>query len=208
MRGFARVAAAVPNCEVANVSANRESIRRLWQRAHDEHHAIVVFPELGLTGYTARDLFLDHHLLDEALAGLRWLAEDGKDLSPLAIVGLPLRVGNGVYNVAAAIQGGRVLAVVPKSHLPNYREFEERRWFRPGAEVAPGSTVVIGDDSVPFGPDILLQAEGMQKKVLGMQTLFEGMAVGIMDTIRRDSRNELLIFLTPRIVNRQEALVQ
>ncbi|MEM7158430.1 MAG: NAD(+) synthase [Myxococcota bacterium] len=169
MRGFARVAAAVPNCKVANVSANCESIRRLWQRAHDEHHALVVFPELGLTGYTARDLFLDHHLLDEALAGLRWLTEHGAELSPLAIVGLPLRVGGAVYNVAAAIQGGRVLAVVPKSHLPNYREFEERRWFRPGTEVAPDSTVVIGDHEVPFGTDLLLQADRAASLVLGLE---------------------------------------
>ena len=130
MRGFARIAAAVPICEVANVEANRRSILRLWQRAHDEGHAVVVFPELCLTGYTARDLFLDHHLLERARQGLGQLADEAESLAPLAVVGVPLHARGGVYNVAVAIQGGRVLAVVPKSYLPNYREFEERRWFR------------------------------------------------------------------------------
>ncbi|MCA9710900.1 MAG: NAD(+) synthase, partial [Myxococcales bacterium] len=129
MRGFVRIAAAVPTCEVAHVEANVRSTLSLWQRAHDEGHALVVFPELGLTGYTARDLFHDHHLLTAAREGLEQLAAQGQALSPLAVVGLPLRVGPGVYNVAVALQGGRALAVVPKSYLPNYREFEEARWF-------------------------------------------------------------------------------
>ena len=90
MRGFARIAAAVPICEVANVEANRRSILRLWQRAHDEGHAVVVFPELCLTGYTARDLFLDHHLLERARQGLGQLADEAESLAPLAVVGVPL----------------------------------------------------------------------------------------------------------------------
>lgn len=172
MRGFVRIAAAVPNCEVADVDANVEGTLSLWRRAHDEGHALVVFPELGLTSYTARDLFHDHHLLSAARDGLARLAHEGRELSPLAVVGVPLVVGPGVYNVAVALQGGRALAVVPKCFLPNYREFEEARWFRPGVEVPPGATVDLGDAlgrEVPFGTDVLLHAEGSPSLVVGLE---------------------------------------
>jgi len=171
MRGFVRIAAAVPTCEVAHVDANVGSILSLWQRAHDEAHALVVFPELGLTGYTARDLFHDHHLLTAARDGLARLAHAGRQLDPLAVVGLPLQVGPGVYNVAVALQGGRALAVVPKSFLPTYREFEEARWFRPGCEVEAGETIDLGPlgRAVPFGTDVLLQAEGEPSLTVGLE---------------------------------------
>ncbi|MEX1366436.1 MAG: NAD(+) synthase [Nannocystaceae bacterium] len=175
MRGFARVAAAVPTCEVGDVEANRRSVLGLWQRADREGHALVVFPELCLTGYTARDLFLDLHLLQQAEQGLAQLAHDGRELTTMAIVGMPLRARGGVYNVAVALQGGRALAVVPKSYLPNYREFEERRWFRPGSEVPTGSTVRLPglgaqpDHEVPFGTDLLLQAAGCPGLTVGVE---------------------------------------
>jgi NAD+ synthase (glutamine-hydrolysing) len=172
MRGFVRIAAAVPNCEVADVDANVAGTLSLWRRAHDEGHALVVFPELGLTGYTARDLFHDHHLLSAAREGLARLAHEGRELAPLAVVGLPLQAGPGVYNVAVALQGGRALAVVPKQFLPNYREFEETRWFRPGIEAPPGGTLDLGPDlghAVPFGTDVLLQAEASPSLVVGLE---------------------------------------
>lgn len=172
MRGFVRIAAAVPTCEVADVDANVEATLALWRRAHDEGHALVAFPELGLTGYTARDLFHDHHLLDAAQEGLARLAHAARELAPLAVVGLPLRAGPGVYNVAVALQGGRARAVVPKCYLPNYREFEETRWFRPGLEVPPGATLDLGPAlgaAVPFGPDLLLQADAAPGFVVGLE---------------------------------------
>lgn len=172
MRGFVRIAAAVPTCEVADVDANVEAALALWRRAHDEGHALVAFPELGLTGYTARDLFHDHHLLEAALHGLERLAHAGRELSPLAVVGLPLRAGPGVYNVAVALQHGRALAVVPKHYLPNYREFEETRWFRPGVEVPAGATLDLGPAlgrAVPFGGDVLLHADASPSLVVGIE---------------------------------------
>lgn len=178
MRGFVRVAAAVPECQVAHVPANTSSVRSLWQRAADEHHAVVVFPELCLTGYTARDLFLDRHLLDQAAAALIEFAEASAELTPLAIVGLPLRFGAGVFNVAAALGGGRVLAIIPKTYLPNSREFEERRWFRSGAEIPPGSTIELGGQQVPIGTDILLRARECPELVVGVE-LCEDLWVGV-----------------------------
>ena len=154
MRGFARVAAAIPVCRVADVQTNQARHLALWRRAHDAGAAVVVFPELGLSGYTARDLFHQRLLLDACQAALVELAAAGAGLAPLAVVGLPLRWGAGIYNVAAALHRGRVLGLVPKAYLPDYREFEESRWFRPGREVPAGSEA----GGVPFGTDLLFDA--------------------------------------------------
>ena len=169
MRGFARVSAAVPRCVVADVAANCEATLALWQRAEAEGSQLVVFPELGLSSYTARDLLHDSLLLARCREGLAWLAERGAGLRALALVGLPLRVGGALYNVAAALQGGRLLAVVPKSYLPAQGEFEERRWFRSGLALAPGSTLPWEDSAVPFGTDLLLHAEGEPELVVGVE---------------------------------------
>ena len=149
---------AVPECVVADTQANAEQTVALLKAADAQGDAVVVFPELGLTGYTARDLFCDGHLLEQAEAALASVVDASASLEPMALVGMPLRHGAGVYNVAVAVQGGRVLGVVPKSFLPTYREFEEARWFRPGTEVPPGSTTRLCGDDVPFGTDLLFQA--------------------------------------------------
>lgn len=169
MRGFARIAAAVPVAGVTDFAANVEHTLALYRRAADEGHAVVVFPELGLTSYTARDLFHDHHLLLHAEEALARIVVASETLAPVAIVGLPLRVGSALYNVAAAVQHGRVLAVVPKAYLPNYREFEEVRWFRPGLEVPPGATLELLGETVPFGTDILLEGDPQRDLVIGIE---------------------------------------
>ncbi len=169
MRGFARVAAAVPPCFVADVERNVDGTLELWQRAHDEGCALVVFPELGLSGYTVRDLFHDRHLLDAVQAGLARLAQASRELAPMAIVGAPLRTHDAIYNAAIAIQGGRPLAAVPKVYLPNYREFEEHRWFRAGHELAPGASCTIAGVEVPFGTDVLLAAAPLSELVVGVE---------------------------------------
>lgn len=169
MKGFARVSVAVPPCRVADVEANARAHLELWREAHREGANVVVFPELGLSAYTARDLFFDTHLLDQCEARLGWLAREGAELAPLAIVGLPVRHGHGLYNCAAVLQEGRVLGVVPKSFLPSYREFEERRWFRPGTEVPPNAHVVVAGAEVPFGTDLLFAADGVRDLVVGVE---------------------------------------
>jgi NAD+ synthase (glutamine-hydrolysing) len=169
MRGFVRVSAAVPAVRVAGWEQNLEASLRLLRRAEAEGSQVVVFPELGLTSYTARDLFSDRVLLDGALAGLEVLLGESQALSPLFMVGLPLRTELGVYNVAAVIQRGQLLGVVPKSYLPNYREFEERRWFRPGTEVAAGKTLALFGRDVPFGTDLLFSAQGAPDLRVGVE---------------------------------------
>lgn len=158
MRGFVRTSVAVPVVAIANAHDNGARTLELWRRAHDEGSAVVVFPELGLSSYTARDLFLDDTLADSVEEAIEQLCEASTELLPMALVGMPLRTPRGLYNVALAMQAGRILAAVPKSFLPTYREFEEKRWFREGREVEPGATCVVAGHEVPFGTDVLLWA--------------------------------------------------
>lgn len=169
MRGFVRIGAAVPVCGVATVERNADETLALWRQAHDEGCAVVVFPELGLSAYTVRDLFFDRHLQEGVLGALGRLVRASEGLRPLALVGLPLRVGSNLFNVAAAVQGGRVLGVVPKSYLPNYREFEEARWFQPGTMVPPGATAPVLGEEVPFGTDLLFAAREQPDLVVGVE---------------------------------------
>ena len=169
MRGFVRISAAVPATDVADFQRNANNTLALWRQAHENESALVVFPELGLTGYSTRDLLHDTHLLDAAENSLLELAYEGREFSPVAIVGLPVRWRTGIYNAAAAIHGGRILGIVPKAYLPNYREFEEARWFRPGVEVPEDETIRLGGEDVPFGMDILLAADNQRDFVVGIE---------------------------------------
>lgn len=169
MRGFARVAAGVPRCTVADFDANRMAALELWRQADAEGAALLVLPELALSAYSTRDLLLDTHLLEACRVALEQLAQEGSELTPLCIVGLPLRVGSALYNVAAVLCGGEVLGVVPKAYLPNYREFEEQRWFRPGLEVPAGSTIELFGRDVPFGLDLLFCAAEQPDLIVGVE---------------------------------------
>lgn len=169
MRGFARVSVAVPVVRVADFDANVDHTLALLARSDSQGDALVVFPELGLCGYTVRDLVLDHHLLDACERALDTVVQASRERTPLVVVGMPLRVGSALYNVAVAVQHGRVLGVVPKAYLPNYREFEEARWFRPGVEVPDGSSARVLGADVPFGTDLLFAARDVPDLVVGLE---------------------------------------
>ncbi|PXA83992.1 NAD(+) synthase [Caulobacter sp. D4A] len=166
--GFVRVAAAVPKVKLADPAMNAQSVLDLVRQAHDQGVAAIAFPELGLTGYSIDDLLQQDVLLDAVEAAIATLAQASKTLAPLFVVGAPLRDAGRLYNTAVAIQGGRVLAVVPKSFLPNYREFYERRWFTPGAGVTGRSLRLAGQD-VPFGTDVLLRSGGENPFTVGIE---------------------------------------
>jgi len=155
MEGFIRVSAAVPPCTVGACDENADAVLSLWKQADVAGSAVVIFPELCLTSYTARDLFFSDALLEGAAAALSRLVMESTNLHALALIGLPLATPYGVYNVAAAVQGGRVLAFVPKSYLPNYREFEEKRWFRTGVELPPDATATFRNDADPAHPFVV-----------------------------------------------------
>lgn len=168
MKGYARIAAAVPVTAVADIDANRDRTLALWKEAHAAGANVVVFPELGLSGYSVRDLALNTTLLNACEASLVQLIETGSSLEPLAIVGLPLRFNHGLYNVAAVIHQGRLLGIVPKAYLPNYREFEEARWFRTGFDIPDHAMITVGKHTTPMGLDLLFDSS-LSEFVVGIE---------------------------------------
>lgn len=133
-QGFIKVAAVTPDIRVADPRFNRASVLEKIREAAAEGAAVIVCPELCLSGYTCGDLFLQELLLTESKEALLWLAEQTAGLSALIFVGLPYVHMGKLYNVAAALNGGRVLGLVPKSCIPNYGEFYEQRHFVKGSE--------------------------------------------------------------------------
>ena len=130
--GFARVAACTVKAALADPAANAEAILHAARTCHDRGAALAVFPELALSAYAIDDLRLADALLDAVEQAAAALIEASRDLLPLLLVGAPLRHHGRVYNTALAIHRGRLLGVVPKSYLPNYREFYEPRQFAAG----------------------------------------------------------------------------
>lgn len=158
--GFLRVAVATPDCAVGDCGANTAEILALAKGAAARGAALVVFPELAVTGYTCGDLFAQELLGRVALAAVRLIAEKTRDLPITLVVGFPFSRGGSRYNAAAVISDGRVVGVVPKTHLPTYGEFYELRHFAP----APTETVMlpadlISPEAVPFGANILFVDE-------------------------------------------------
>jgi NAD+ synthase (glutamine-hydrolysing) len=156
---FVRVGACTPAVAVADPAANARSVLELVRAGAADGARVLAFPELCLTAYAVDDLHLQEVLLEAAEAALAGLIEASLDLAPLFVVGLPVRAQGRLYNAAAAVHRGRLLAVTPKTFLPNYREFYERRWFASGAGVKGGAIVLAGREA-PFGTDILLRATG------------------------------------------------
>ena len=154
--GFARVAACTVPVAVADPATNAARTLEQARAMHEQGVAVAVFPELGLSGYAIDDLFLQDVLLASVREAIDELVAASADLLPVLVVGAPLAHDNRVYNCAVVIHRGRVLGVAPKSYLPNYREFYERRWFAPGDDVR--GTIVLGCDEVPMGPDLLFEA--------------------------------------------------
>ncbi len=157
--GFVRLAACVPTTTLANPGANVDEALTLLRRGHDQHVALMVFPELGLSAYSIDDLLQQDVLLDAVEAGIGRLVEASVDLFPVFAVGAPLRYGGRLFNTAVVIHRGRILGVTPKSFLPNYREYYERRWFASGLGVT-GKTLRLAGQDAPFGTDLLFRSIG------------------------------------------------
>jgi len=164
--GFTRLAACCPVLHLADPAANAERTINLLKQAEARGISVAVFPELGLTGYTCHELFFQKALLDGALDALATVVEaSAHAFGGLAIVGLPVLVGDRLFNCAAVIARGRLLGLVPKTFLPNYKEFYEARFFASALQ-AVSNTVTIAGSEVPFGTDLLFTAN-------------DGMVVGI-----------------------------
>jgi NAD+ synthase (glutamine-hydrolysing) len=155
---FVRVAVAVPEVRVADPAFNAAQSIELLRDAAARDVALVVFPELGLSAYSCDDLFQQQALQDGVLRAIADIRSASKHLDPVAIVGAPLVVDGQLYNCALVVHRGRVLGVVPKTYLPNYREFYEQRQFVSG-RTALRSAIAIGDQSeIPFGAELLFRA--------------------------------------------------
>ena len=152
--GYVKVAAAVPRVRIADSKFNAGQIEKEIIIADGKGVQIIVFPELCLTGYTCGDLFSQQYLLEEAEMGLVQVLNTTRQLDIISIVGMPIPLNGGLLNAAVVIQKGKVLGVVPKTYLPNYKEFYEMRWFTSGEGLA-ASTVRLCGQVVPMGCNLL-----------------------------------------------------
>ena len=156
-QGFARVAACTITTAIADPMSNAASVLDEVRACVDEGVAVAVFPELCLTGYAIDDLLLQEPVLDAVEAAIEELREGTRGLQVMIVVGAPLRQGTRVLNCAVVLHDGEVIGVAPKSYLPTYREFYERRHFAPGDD-RRGQTIQLSGRQVPFGPDLLFRA--------------------------------------------------
>ena len=166
-QGFVKVTAVTPDIRVADVEFNKEQICRKMGEAAASGAKIIVFPELCVTGYTCSDLFTQDVLLDHAREVLTEIAAHTRDMDALVFVGAPLAVDGELYNVAAAMNHGKILGLTTKTFLPNYGEFYEMRQFREGPEKV--REIEFDGEMVPFGPKILFVAKKMEHLIVAAE---------------------------------------
>jgi NAD+ synthase (glutamine-hydrolysing) len=155
--GFVRVAAATPVVHTADPAANAEEHVALIKQAGAQGVDLIVFPELSLSGYAIDDLLMQDALLAEVERQFAVVAAAAEEAGVIAVVGAPLRNGDALYNCAVVLGSGAVLGVVPKTYLPNYREYYEKRWFAPAASRSE-DTIVLDGESVDFAPGLVFEA--------------------------------------------------
>jgi NAD+ synthase (glutamine-hydrolysing) len=163
--GYVRVASAVPHVRPAEPAFNAERTLGLARRASEDHAALVLFPELGLSGYAIDDLHHQQALLAGALGAVDAIRAESVELRPVIIVGAPLPIEGGLFNCAIIIHRGRLLGIVPKSFLPEYREYYEKRQFRAARDLVVADVRLLGE-SVPVGVDLLFSCRDVPGFVL------------------------------------------
>ena len=161
--GFIKVASAVPAVKVADVEYNVKEIERLIALADNEGAEVVCFPELSLTGYSCQDLFKEQLLLSKSEEGIIELLDFTRKLDIICIVGMPVQGGSLLLNCAVVIQGGNVLGVIPKTYLPNYNEFYEKRWFASAQDLNPSEIYLAGNPvSISSEPKLFQTSDGVR----------------------------------------------
>lgn len=164
--GLIRVAAVTPKVKVADVETNRQTIERYIRECAAKGCAAAVFPELSLTAYTCGDLFLNSALLHAAETALARLMQDTADCDIVCAVGVPVPFGGGLYNAAAVFHKGRLLGLIPKTEIPNYSEFYERRYFKPGQAL---SAIRFAGQDTKIGTEQLFVCENVPDFCLGVE---------------------------------------
>ena len=168
MYGFIRVGSALPKCKLADCIYNTEELIQILQQANEKQIQILVFPELSITAYTCGDLFFQHSLLEYAEKGLNDIIKASQNIDVFAVVGTPVVIDNQLFNCAVAIYKGNILGVVPKSYLPNYSEFQEKRWFSPAKQLLSSEIVLCGQ-KIPVGTDLIFKAEQIPYCKIGIE---------------------------------------
>ena len=168
--GFVRVAAATPVVHTGDPAANADEHIALIRQAGERGVDLIVFPELSLSAYAIDDLLMQDALLDEVERQILRLAPVTAEDGVVAVVGAPLRRDDRLYNCGVVIGNGRVLGVIPKTYLPNYREYYEKRWFSPSGGVSSrDGGLRLGEDWVPFGVDLIFEADNRPGFVFGVE---------------------------------------
>jgi NAD+ synthase (glutamine-hydrolysing) len=166
--GFVRAASASPRASAGDVAFNVAETGRLAREADRRGIDLAVFPELNISSYAVDDLFLQDAFLDAVEIGIANLANETAALGAVLVVGAPVRRNGRLYNCGIAIARGRILGIVPKSYLPNYREYYEKRWFASGTGLEGLSTVFAGQEA-PFGTDLLFAADDLEDFVFHIE---------------------------------------
>ena len=166
--GFVRVASCVPELKVADVTFNVEEMIRNIKEAETKEVAVLVFPELSVTGYTCSDLFFQEKLLTSSKEGVRRILEETKDLDIISIIGAPVSIRNQLFNCGMIINKGRILGIIPKTYIPNYNEFYEKRWFATSLDLMDTEIKYL-DQVVPIGTDLLFQDRENQQLSFGIE---------------------------------------
>src|SRR5574344_1904814 len=146
--GFIKVASAIPSVKVGDVTYNTAQIENLIAQAEGQGVEVIVFPELSITGYTCQDLFRQQLLLDVAEQSVLMLLDFTRQLDIITIIGAPVQLGMILLNCAIVIQKGEILAIIPKTYLPNYSEFYEKRWFASSQDLHPTDIIYAGSKTL------------------------------------------------------------
>ncbi|HOZ29249.1 MAG TPA: NAD(+) synthase, partial [Hyphomonadaceae bacterium] len=168
MHGFVRAAAASPRVHLADPASNARETIELMRKADKAGAALVIFPELGLSGYTIDDLHLQSTLLSAVLDAIARVKDASKSLAPVVVVGAPIQVGPSVHGCAVVMHRGAILGVVPKTYLPNYREFYEKRQFAMSTDAVVDQITLAGE-TVPFGADLSFEASDVPGFTLAVE---------------------------------------
>ncbi len=161
--GFATVAAAIPSVRVADTHFNILSIEEQIAKAEGKGVELIVFPELSITGYTCQDLFRSELLLQKAEEALVHLLDFTRKLDIISVVGMPVVVGDILLNCAVVVQQGTVLGIVPKTFLPNYGEFYEKRWFASALDITERQVYFAGNPvTISSDPQVFVTADGLK----------------------------------------------
>ena len=154
--GFVRVGAIVNKLVLASPVDNAKEIVRMIREAYKNNISIVTTPELALTGYTCGDLFLQDELIEDSEDALKFILDETKDLDIISIIGMPIRCNNQLLNCAVVIEKGNILGIVPKTYIPNYSEFYEKRWFTSSVDLK-NSEVNLLDRLVPISTKLIFK---------------------------------------------------